>query len=63
VIEDSPAGVAAAKAAGMRVIGITTTHAAEELALADVIVAGLGKLAVTAPNGYLEIWPMPSHTD
>lgn len=31
VVEDAPAGVAAAKAAGMRVIGVTTTVAAEHL--------------------------------
>jgi sugar-phosphatase len=31
VFEDAPAGVAAAKAAGARVIGITTTHPAAEL--------------------------------
>jgi sugar-phosphatase len=31
VFEDAPAGIAAAKAAGARVIGITTTHPAAEL--------------------------------
>lgn len=31
VFEDAPAGIAAAKAAGARVIGITTTHPADEL--------------------------------
>jgi mannitol-1-/sugar-/sorbitol-6-phosphatase len=31
VFEDAPAGIAAGKAAGARVIGITTTHDAEEL--------------------------------
>lgn len=31
VFEDAPAGIAAAKAAGARVIGITTTHPAPEL--------------------------------
>lgn len=31
VFEDAPAGIAAAKAAGARVIGITTTHDADEL--------------------------------
>jgi sugar-phosphatase len=31
VFEDAPAGIAAAKAAGARVIGITTTHPREEL--------------------------------
>jgi sugar-phosphatase len=32
VIEDAPAGVEAARAAGMKVIGLTTTHRADELA-------------------------------
>jgi sugar-phosphatase len=32
VIEDAPAGVEAARAAGMKVIGLTTTHRAEDLA-------------------------------
>ena len=37
VIEDAPAGVEAARMAGMRVIGITTTHSREELESAAVI--------------------------
>ncbi len=41
VCEDAPAGIEAARAAGMRVIGITTTHAASALAGADVVVADL----------------------
>jgi sugar-phosphatase len=32
VIEDAPAGVEAARAAGMKVIGLTTTHRADQLA-------------------------------
>lgn len=39
VIEDAPAGVEAARAAGMSVIAVTTTHAAAELAAADRVVA------------------------
>lgn len=31
VVEDAPAGIQAARAAGMRVIGLTTSHSAEEL--------------------------------
>jgi sugar-phosphatase len=37
VIEDAPAGIEAARAAGMRVIGITTTHSWEELECAVVV--------------------------
>lgn len=38
VFEDTPAGVLAGKNAGMRVVGITTTHPAEALTLADLVV-------------------------
>lgn len=31
VIEDSPAGIRAGKAAGCKVLGLTTTHSIEEL--------------------------------
>ncbi len=38
VIEDAPAGLAAAKAGGMRAIGVTTTHPAAALHDADIVV-------------------------
>lgn len=41
VIEDSRAGVQAAKNAGMRCLAVTNSYPAEKLALADWIVAGL----------------------
>ncbi|WP_091543882.1 HAD-IA family hydrolase [Modestobacter sp. DSM 44400] len=41
VVEDSPAGVAAARAATMRVLAVAATHRAEELAAADVVVPDL----------------------
>ena len=44
VIEDTRAGVRSAKAAGMKCIGITTTHSAEELSEADRIVASFEEL-------------------
>lgn len=38
VIEDSLSGIAAGKAAGAKVIGITTTHTPEELRMADLVI-------------------------
>jgi mannitol-1-/sugar-/sorbitol-6-phosphatase len=44
VIEDAPAGVAAGKAAGMRVVAVLTTHDAARLADADELIADLRSL-------------------
>jgi HAD superfamily hydrolase (TIGR01509 family) len=44
VIEDSRPGVAAARAAGMRVIAITNTHPAGELGEATLVVSDYGQL-------------------
>ncbi len=46
VIEDAPAGLRAAKAGGMRAIGVTTTHAASALFEADLVVDTLDDAAV-----------------
>ena len=46
VVEDAPAGVEAARRAGMRCIAITTTHAAGELTAATVVVRALRDIAV-----------------
>lgn len=48
VIEDAPAGLRAAKAAGMRAIGVTTTHPAADLGDADIVVESLAEAAVRA---------------
>jgi HAD superfamily hydrolase (TIGR01509 family) len=48
VIEDAPHGLRAAKAGGMRAIGVTTTHEASELLDADVVVGSLADAAVLA---------------
>src|SRR5580704_16135827 len=50
VIEDAPAGIAAARAAGMKVIGLASTYGAEKLAEADAVVGKLGRIQV-ASNG------------
>ncbi|GIV37524.1 MAG: hydrolase [Cyclobacteriaceae bacterium] len=46
VIEDSLSGIAAARAAGSPVVGITTTHTAHELAHADYIIRDFYDLSV-----------------
>jgi HAD superfamily hydrolase (TIGR01509 family) len=43
VIEDAPAGLAAAKSAGMRAIGVTTTRPAVDLGDADLVVDSLSE--------------------
>ncbi len=45
VVEDSPAGIAAARAAGMLVIGLTTTHRQAEVDGADVVVPDLASVS------------------
>jgi sugar-phosphatase len=50
VIEDAPAGVQAARAAGMKVIGMASTYPASKLAEADAVVHAFARLQVSA-NG------------
>jgi sugar-phosphatase len=45
VVEDAPAGIEAARAAGMSVIGLTTTHPMEQLP-ADALAASLSSIQV-----------------
>ncbi|MFW9946466.1 MAG: HAD family hydrolase [Candidatus Odinarchaeota archaeon] len=45
VIEDAPVGIEAAKLAGMKSIGLTTTHEKKELLDADLIVKDLSKVS------------------
>jgi sugar-phosphatase len=51
VVEDAPAGAAAARAAGMRLVGVTSTHDAAALEPADLIVPDLAHLHVLVTNG------------
>jgi sugar-phosphatase len=46
VVEDAPIGAAAARAAGMRLIALTTTHRADQLEPAELILPDLTGLAV-----------------
>jgi mannitol-1-/sugar-/sorbitol-6-phosphatase len=50
VIEDAPAGIQAARAGGMKVVGITSTYAADALGHADAVIGKLGQIQVTS-NG------------
>ena len=50
VIEDAPAGIQSARAGGMKVVGITSTYAAEALAHADAVIEKLATIHITA-NG------------
>jgi sugar-phosphatase len=50
VIEDAPAGIQSARAGGMKVLGITSTYAADVLRHADAVIGKLGQIRVTS-NG------------
>jgi sugar-phosphatase len=47
VVEDAPSGIRSAKAAGMRVIAVATTHRREDLTEADAVAASLAGIRVT----------------
>jgi sugar-phosphatase len=47
VIEDAPAGIQAARAGGMNVIGITSTYAADALTHANAVIGKLGQIQVS----------------
>jgi sugar-phosphatase len=51
VIEDAPAGIQAALAAGMRAIGLTSTYSAGELSKADAVISKLAQLQVQSDDG------------
>jgi sugar-phosphatase len=58
VVEDAPPGIVAARAAGMRSIGIAGTFPADALSDADVVVPALSALRITsaAPVNGLKIY-------
>jgi mannitol-1-/sugar-/sorbitol-6-phosphatase len=47
VIEDAPAGIQSARAGGMKVVGITSTYAAEALSYADAVIENLAAIHIT----------------
>ncbi len=55
VVEDAPAGVEAARAGGMRVIAVATSHAATELAGADAVAPSLAAIRVGVRANGLEV--------
>ena len=61
VLEDAPGGVDAGRAAGMRVVGVLTTHAREDLRAADERVASVAEwLAGQAPAPAMNARPSAS---
>lgn len=59
VVEDAPAGVAAAANAGMRCIAVTTTHAAARLSQATTVTTGVDTLTVLPTPGGLTLRVAP----
>jgi sugar-phosphatase len=56
VVEDSPTGIAAGKAAGMTVVAVATNYPVSALSEADVRIPALGALrAVRGPEGAVEL--------
>jgi len=53
VIEDAVVGIEAAKAAGMRCVAVSSTHPAEALGAANLVVENLNHLS---PERLLELW-------
>lgn len=51
VIEDTPAGIKAGQAAGMRVIAVATTYPREELEQGDVVIQRLSDIRISADGG------------
>jgi sugar-phosphatase len=56
VVEDTPPGIEAARAAGMRVVGVASTYERAALAAADAVVSTLSQLTIgRTSDGRLEI--------
>ncbi len=58
VFEDAPAGVAAGRAAGARVVGLTTTHAAADLPGVDATIADFSGIDIRpGPDAFVVTVP------
>ncbi len=55
VLEDAPAGIAAARAAGAYVIGVAATNPPDALQAADAVVARLTEVAMRIEDGALHV--------
>lgn len=57
VVEDSPSGIRAAKAAGMRVFAVPTTYPLAELGKADVVLGSFAEFRpeIETENGFLRL--------
>jgi hypothetical protein len=55
VVEDAPVGLEAARAAGMRAIALTTTHAAAQLMTAAWGLRALAHIRATSGDGGLQL--------
>jgi sugar-phosphatase len=55
VIEDAPAGIQAGKAAGMRVIAVTSSHSKEELSHADIVIRQLTDIKAQSTGSEIQI--------
>lgn len=52
-IEDSQWGLASARGAGLRCVGVTTSYGASELSGAELVVGGLGELTIEALEAFV----------
>jgi mannitol-1-/sugar-/sorbitol-6-phosphatase len=61
VFEDSPAGIASARSAGMKAIALQTTYPADQLQAANAIIGTLADVKATLRDGdiALELVPFP----
>lgn len=55
VVEDAPAGIQAGKSAGMKVVGIASSHPREELMQADVVVQRLADIKLRVSGNQIQL--------
>jgi len=55
VVEDAPAGIEAAHAAGMPALGLTTTHTATEMSAADALAMRLADVGIRVIGGKIRV--------